>query len=243
MGLDQTQARFTDTPWTLIGALRDGDDATRRNAMDTLVGLYWPAVYGYLRRRGEDRDRAMESAQAFFADVVMGRSLFTKADPTRGRLRTLVLTALQNFRRDAARARAREPQMPETAKDEIDRIEQSLHALGNSGPETEFHRQWAAAVLNEAVRRCREHFVRAGKLGHWDLFEARELAPLTGSIAPRSLADLAVELGYRSAPDAAAAIQTVKKRLLALLEEVICETVGSEDEGEEELRWIKASML
>ncbi len=241
MGLERTGARFETTRWTLVEALRGEDEAARQDATVRLVQAYWPAVYGYLRRRGQGREQAAEETQAFFADVVLGRELFGRADRDRGRLRTLVLASLRNYQRDAARADGRRAAVSQPPRDAIESVERSMGATG-AGPEEEFDRQWAAAALNEAIARCRAHFEGNGKVAHWRLFEARELAPARGQVAARSMAELAAELGYRSAADAAAAVQTVKKRLLALLEEVVSESSATEEDFEAEIAWMRSAV-
>ena len=238
--MDKTGARFQTTRWTLVDALRGDDEGARRDATDRLVRAYWPAVYGYLRRRGAGRDEAAEATQAFFVDVALGRELFARADPARGRLRTLILAALRNHQRDAARAVSARGAWAGPSPGSIEQVERALVAT-TGAPEEEFDRQWATAALNEALSRCRAHFEGGGKARHWRLFEARELTPAKRQIEALPLAALAAELGYRSAADAAAAVQTVKKRLLALLEEVVSESAGTEEDLREEMAWLRTA--
>ena len=239
-----TQVKFETTRWTLIEHLRTDDPAERSRALARLAEIYWPAVYGFLRRRGVARERAEETTQAFFADVVLSRSLFAGAVPDKGRLRSLILAALKRFRIDEhRRSEARGAKVGiKLDVSCIEREERSLR-LGKSGDadaDLEFDRQWAAAQVEEAVRRCRDHFTSSGRARHWELFERRIVDPSVRFTTPLSLAELAPDLGFSSAADAAAAVQVVKKRFDALLRDVVAETVG--DDAETEYRHVIASL-
>lgn len=74
-------------------------------------------------------------------------------------------------------------------------------------------------------RRCETHFESAERAGHWRLFEARVVRE-----SPVPLVEAAATFGFASAALAAAAVQTVKRRLDAILREVVAET--ARDEGE-----------
>ena len=77
-----TRAPFSETSWTLLDGLRDGDEKARRHAREKLITIYWPAVYAFLRRKGHGRDEAIELTQAFFTDKVLERELFGSEHPS-----------------------------------------------------------------------------------------------------------------------------------------------------------------
>ncbi len=220
--LERTGAGFQPTRWTLVDALHNGSGAARERAMDELVRLYWPAVYGFLRRSGKPREEAAECTQAFFAEVILRRRLFEHADEARGRLRTLVLTALKRHLIDRQRSAAASEVLRAWSVDvnQLD-AEDNAHArcpeLADESPDAFFERRWAVAQLEEALRRCEQHFRGTGKSAHWELFAARVVHPAVSAVEPRPLAETAAALGFRSAADAAAAVQVVRKRMLAVL--------------------------
>lgn len=72
-------------------------------------------------------------------------------------------------------------------------------------------------MFTEALRRVESHFECNGRSA-WKLFERRVLRPTS-----QPLGDLALELGFGSAADGAAAVQTVKRRVQAVLREVVAE--------------------
>ncbi len=241
--LEQTGARFDTTEWTLLEAAGGAGDAEEvQRALSALVERYWPAVYAALRRWGKSREEAAELTQAFFVEVVLQRRLFERAEEGRGRLRTLVLAALKRFLVDKHRRGKVRGSQVTISLDSLQREEEILAGQGPTSPADAFERRWALAALQAALTRCQEHFRGLGKAAHWEVFEARVVQPtLTGSAAPM-LNKIHASHGFANAPAAAAAIQVVKKRVLALLSEIAAETVENEAEADEEyallLRWL-----
>lgn len=222
---------FLTTRWTLLDELRAESPGRRRAALERLSTLYWPAVYAYLRHAGLGRDAAEEATQAFFVDVVVGRRLLETATPERGRLRTLILTALKRYKVDQHRRRKARGDGQILALDDgaVQRLEATISGAC-AEPSEAFDRRWAAAQVDEALRRCRQRFERT-KATHWQAFEDRVVGPTVRMTTPTPLAELAERLGFRTGADAAAAVQVVKKRFEMTLREVIAET--SEDSAEE----------
>ncbi len=237
--LEQTDAAFATTRWTVLGALRSEDAGERAAAADRAAAIYWPPVYACARRLVRTRDEAADLTQAFFADVVIGRRLFERAEAANGRLRGLIRSALKRYatdqwRRAAARGRGRV-----VALGELDR-EDSLGIEGDS--ESVFDRRWALALFEEALRRCEAHFTTGprAKAGHWRLFEARVLRPAMHGGMVRPLAEDAACSGFASGAEAAAAVQTVKRRFDAIFREVVAETMGDPSELDDEYRVIRS---
>ncbi|MBZ0170762.1 MAG: hypothetical protein K8E66_00130, partial [Phycisphaerales bacterium] len=221
---------FETTRWSLIDDLRSDDESRSRAAGDQLVRLYWPAVYGFLRRSGLDTEQAGEVTQAFFADVVLTRHLFEKADPGIGRLRSYLLTALKRYRVDLARRAKSHPDWGGPDPSIITAVESRVS--NGSSPELVFDREWAIAVLDEARRRSEAHFCSNGRAGHWALFEARHITPVASGVEPPSLSRLAQSHGFDSPAAVAAALQVVRKRFRAALTAVLSEQNQEPDEQE-----------
>ena len=95
-------------------------------------------------------------------------------------------------------------------------------------------------MLGEALRRCEQHYAAGEKRGHWDLFEARVLRPAVHGCGAPGLSDAAERLGFRTSADAAAAVQTVKRRVNTLMLEVVSETLTRPEDAEEEAAALRA---
>lgn len=219
---------FRTTRWTLLNGLREQDESLRQRSLEILSRQYWQPIYTILRRRGFDSEAAAELTQGFFADVVFQRVLFERADEARGRLRSLLLTALSNYVADGSRQERRHHshsmQMP---LDAMQREECLLHQGAAGSPELEFERRWAIVQLEEAMHRCRRHLHETNLQRHWDAFEMAILRPaISGNVAPPQHV-IAKECGFRSAVHVASALKVVRKRFRILLREVIAETVDN----------------
>lgn len=228
---------FQTTRWSLIEAVRSPDHTDRDRAIDELAARYRPSVYAFLRRRGLSPDDAADVCQGFFETVILKRDLFARAERGNGRLRTLVLAALENYvidcsRREASRARAESGHAGSRPASGFRDEEGRLDLSGPTDRDC-FEARWAIQVLEEAVRRCEDHFRSSGKTRHWELFHMRVLAPSIASTQPPPLQDLSDALGFPSPADAAAAVQTVKRRLATLLEQVVAEECDGADVRDE----------
>jgi len=226
--MSDRHAQFQTTDWSLVTLLRSPSDEDRRRALELIAERSRPPVVAYLLRTGLRQQDADDIAQGFFADVVMGRRLLDQADRRIGRLRSLILTALKRYRIDALRRGARSP-----VNTSLERNPDAA-PVSDERPDAVFDAEWAASLVAEAVRRCREHFCSHGREAHWRLFEMRELLPATNGLAKPALAEAAEACGFARPADAAAAVQTVKRRALAIFSEVIAETVADARDAEDE---------
>lgn len=228
------------THWSIVEALRSGDEAERARANDTIARVYWPAIYTYLRQRGHERNSAEELTQDFFATVICGRRLFEKADSERGRLRSLLLTALRNFLVDVDRKRR---SRADGAALRLDRIDQEERLMSESPPDCDaaFDSRWRALVLEQAVAQCRDSLAASGQSRHWEAFEARCLRPALAQVKPRSYREIAAEFGFGNEAAAAAAVQTVRRQLLIRLSEGVAATVDA-DQFESELAFVRGAL-
>ncbi len=251
MTLEQTYDRFQTTQWTEIRALAGGDERQRRDALELLIDRYWPPVYAHLRSRGTDREAAAELTQAFFVDVVLERGLFEKAEQNRGKVRSLLLTALKRFqidqhRRGEARGAGRTISLAQLQIEDA-RLggasapgsEVSCATESMNGTDHAFDRRWAMGIFEEALGRAESHFRKTGRDAHWELFELRVLQPaITRNEAP-PLLELAQAGGFASPSLGAAAVQVVKRRVASLMREVVAETVDDTADVDEELAEVR----
>ena len=98
-------------------------------------------------------------------------------------------------------------------------------------------------LFEEALRRCESHFRESGRAAHWELFEARILRSAISGNEPGPLGEMPEAMGFASPALAAAAVQVVKRRAMALLREVVAETVDNPADVEAELADVRRFLL
>lgn len=234
MSLEQSQAKFETTRWTLIDALHGEDDQARTEARQSLALQYWPTIYAILRRQGRTRDAAAEQTQAFFTQVVFGRTLFEQFDATRGRMRALLLTALRRFEVDQRRSDMSRRASLHLSAGDLDLEERFLSEQGPDDPAAVYDRRWAVAALDESMHRCVKYCRANGLERHWRAFELYTIRPAVSGCTPPSLDEVARETEFESAAHVASATKVVRKRLRILLREVVAETAIGADEQQRE---------
>jgi hypothetical protein len=98
--------RFTTTRWSVVLSCADSQIASvaARDALGELCRTYWRPIFAFICRRGYSVEDAEDLTQDFFATLLEG-PLLGRADPARGRFRSLILKALQDFLGHAAEKR------------------------------------------------------------------------------------------------------------------------------------------
>lgn len=228
---NQTAADFQSTMWSLVLTAR-GD----REHFERLLRLYWSPVYSFIRRQGFTGHDASDLTQEFMTRVVLGRDLFGKADPTRGRFRAFLKQSLRNFLVDQHRAgKARKAATAPGAEPVSD-------AAANLAAPDEFDRTWAASVVDHALRRLEEECLRDGMEPHWRAFELNILGPAIRKTQPVSMEALARVVGAVDADQASNMVQTVKRRFRRTLREVVADTVRDPALVDAELAELRAML-
>jgi hypothetical protein len=102
---------FLTTHWSLIEKVGNEGDKDRA-LIASLLENYWKPVYCYLRHKGYGNEDAKDLTQGFFHEVVLDRNLVQRADPAKGRFRSFLLHALNQYlinERDKRMAQKRIP--------------------------------------------------------------------------------------------------------------------------------------
>jgi len=155
---------FQLTRWSLIQRVRNGG-ADGARALEELCTAYWFPLYGWARRSGMASPDAEDLVQGFFCDVLR-KELFAKADLTRGRLRTFLLTAFRRYQHDqydkaAAQRRGADRLVSFDAAAGEEWYQEEGAAAAT--PDAFYDRQWALTVLEQAMQRLGGEYARRGK--------------------------------------------------------------------------------
>ena len=216
------------------------DSVARHGALEELCETYWYPLYAYARRTGSSRDDAADLVQQFFA-MLLERGDFERADPTRGRFRSWLLTALRNFaanQRERRRAlkRGGERTLLSFDADEADSRFASEPADARS-PEQHFEWSWAKSVLEQALASLEAEQSRIGRSAH---FEAL-LPALSEDPDAEPHAHVAARLGV-SETSIKVALHRLRKRLGELVREEVLATLADPAELDEELARLRNAL-
>jgi RNA polymerase sigma-70 factor (ECF subfamily) len=222
---------FRTTRWSLILAAA-GRGPVANDALSELCQVYWRPVYAYIRRHGHAPDESADLTQAFFL-YLLEHGGVERADPTRGHFRAYLITAARNFLSNARHHALTLRGGARTPHESIDATDAERDLALNAGdpessPEAVFERQWALRVTERALDRLKSDY--AGR-DQEQVFQ--ELRPFLTSAGPPEDTSTRTNL---SSDAFRAALSRARRRLGEALRAEIRETVGNEEDVEDELR-------
>jgi RNA polymerase sigma-70 factor (ECF subfamily) len=199
------------------------------SALAALCQAYWRPVHEYILNEVRVADDALDLTQEFFSRLIEKR-YSAQADRKRGRFRSFLLASVKHFlledarnRRTKKRGGGREllPLECETAERHY-----RPEPRDDLTPDKIFERHWAFAVMDRALLALRreKHF--------------EQLKPfLTGGSPAMPYSQLAAELGVTEGV-VKTKIHRLRKKYGDLLRAEIAQTVESDTQIEEELRYL-----
>ncbi len=116
-----TSEGFLTTHWSVIDEIAADSDTRNQALINELLKKYWKPVYCFLRHKGYENEQAKDLTQGFFQEVVLTRKLIQHADKAKGRFRTLILSALEQYLARVYRKETAQKRMP---KDKLLQLEQ-----------------------------------------------------------------------------------------------------------------------
>jgi RNA polymerase sigma-70 factor (ECF subfamily) len=228
--------RFVTTRWSLILQTQASDNAVARRALDELCRSYWFPVYAFMRKQTSDLHTAQDWTQGLFASLLAANSL-AQLNPERGRFRSFLLAAAQNFVNNERDRQATQKRGGDRNILSVDfsEGEQRLLKLPVSQltPELLFEQQWALALLERVIGQLRSWYVQAGTL---ELFEHLR-ATLTGDPSAIPLCDVAGTLDM-SEEAVRVALHRMRKRYRQILQNEVAQTTESADDVQQELAYL-----
>lgn len=234
---DSPSRTFPSTHWSAVEAAGREYLQAERPALAELLRRYRPALRAHLlMRRSVDRDQIDDVLQGFIASKVLESDLIGRADRTKGKFRSLLLTALDRYvvslqRHDkAAKRGARRTQELDSA------LEPAATGTGAASSADTFDVAWARQVLSETLGRVRTQCEADGRPDVWGVFESRVLKPALENARPPTYAQIVERYRYRSPSQMWNAVRTGKHIFARVLRSVICEYATSSEQVEAELR-------
>lgn len=231
--------RFQTTRWSLIARSRDTDPELRRKALGELFQRYCPALRAHLLLRQRiNPDRAEDLLQGFFSEKILEGDLLAQVDPARGRFRSLLVRALDNYAVDQARrdlARKQAPGQEVSLESDEVAAEQTISS-------DVFDVAWAREVIAESVRRMEAECRQRNRTRIWEVFEQRILVPTFSHALPPRYDELVRRFGFASPEQASNALMTAKRQFKRTLESVVAEYTEREEEIEDEIRELRQTL-
>ena len=237
---------FLTTHWPLIEDIRSGQDRDRA-LIGLLLDRYWKPVYCYLRYKGYDNEQAKDLTQGFFHEIVLNRNLIKKADQAKGRFRTFLLHALDEYLIDQKRKDAAQKRIPKEKLVPLDIAQPpALHEkIATLDPENCFNYAWKSALLDLTFSQVQAQCLEQGLEAHWHIFRERVVQPVLENYEPPSLQQICARHDIDDEVKASNMIVTVKRRFQAALRKNVRMTIISEnqidDELKEILKWVSSS--
>ncbi len=215
------QVRFQTTQWTLVRASED------LKALDDLISIYWKPLYFYVRQRGYGNEAAKDIVQEFLTGL-LERGAIGRADPSRGRFRTFLLTSLSRFLQDWAKAAGRQKRGAGQTILSLDfaagEREYALQVAAGEPPERVLHRAWARSLWERSLAQLR------ADPAHLEAFRLY--------LADADYKTICARTGLSEA-----AAKTAVHRLKAQLKEIVLGHIRRTVAGEEEVKAELAEFL
>jgi RNA polymerase sigma-70 factor (ECF subfamily) len=230
---------FLTTHWSLIDDIQSSDDGNRA-LIGLLLDRYWKPVYCYLRRKGYDNEQAKDLTQGFFHEVVLNRNLMQRAEQRKGRFRSFLLHALNQYLIDQKREKMAQKRAPAERLVSLDIAHPPVvpQTISRSGPEDSFNYAWKSALLDQVLSQVQVKCCRQGMEIHWNVFHDRVVEPILENREAPSLKEICARYAVEDEVKASNMIVTVKRRFQSALREYVRNTVISENQIDEELREI-----
>ena len=243
---EQSPDRFNTTQWSVVLACADSGTGQKEAhaALTELCRIYWRPIFAFISRRGFSTQDAQDLTQDFFVMILEGH-LLKRTDPSRGRFRTLLLKALDNFltsdyRKRHARKRGGDVQIvswDDWMAEAPSRLSIPSTQVDQWPAERIYDVRWAATVVERALRRLAEECQARGRRRVFDVLSS-------------TLASEREDVSYTSLGKTLGVSETTVKRLVhqlrqrhrALLREEVARTVESMAEIDDEVRYLCAAL-
>ena len=224
---------FPSTLWSLVHRANGADEGLRREALESLLGLYWPALRAHLiLGRRMTPDDADDLLQGFAADRVLQKQFLDSIDPNKGKFRSFMIRCLKNYLVDRLR---RADNLATLAENEDGDARFNRAVISDP-----FEVAWAKQVLTETLKRMLADCQQQGRVQVWALFEYRVLRPALLDVQPVGYEQLIAQFGFSSPSQAANALVTAKRMFRRVMEDVVAQYAKDEGEVQVEISELRA---
>lgn len=168
------EGRFPATRWSLVAGAADPESPGYRASIDSLASTYWRPVYAHFRRKwNRSNEEAKDLTQDFFTSL-LEKGVLARLSSERGRFRSYVMAALDNFARLEHRRESAEKRGGGAVHVSLEDLE-GFEPSATGSPEADFSRDWARSILAEALDEMEAEYREDGKETAFRLFLARDV--------------------------------------------------------------------
>ncbi|MFN0128063.1 MAG: RNA polymerase sigma factor [Verrucomicrobiales bacterium] len=228
---------FPQTRWSLVLRARADDPKPAGAALQDLCRIYWPPIYGYLRRVGHSHQDAEDLTQGFLLSLIQNETL-DRAVPERGHLRSFLLGALKRFIGHSIRHSQRLKRGGGAHWISLDALQADQHyqtiLIDTLTPEHLFDRMWISTLVQNVLQELQMEMAAAGKA---DLFLALQPLLLEATTEEGTNTRLATQLNM-SVGAVKVAVHRLRGRYRDLLLQHIRDTLDSPDSLADEVRYL-----
>ena len=214
----------------------EADEAARK-ALATFSETYWPPLYTFVRRRGHSPSDAQDLVQGFFEHVFEKKTL-SRADQDKGKLRTFLLGALQNYmlkqrERMSALKRGGGQQIV-SFDDQIIDAEAAMHATMHLNEVSSYDAAWASSIVARSWKNVGDRFADEGKR---DWFDALRPFVAGGTAQRPDQEEVAARLGT-SVDNLRVSLSRLRQRYRHALRAEVASTVSDPKDIDNELHYL-----
>jgi RNA polymerase sigma-70 factor (ECF subfamily) len=234
----ENSAQFNTTHWSVVRLAGQSLSPDRAAALEKLCRAYWLPVYFFARRNGCSDADAKDCTQQFFSRLLAGND-FAGLEATKGKFRTFLLAAFTHFlanEHDRATALKRGGGQIPLPLDELTDEQLGRFEVGEDFPPAKlFDKNWAQAVLSQALGKLRLELDSAGKMPQ---FNALKIFLTTEGAAAEYTA-VAQQIGV--APTSVPVlVHRLRQRYREIVRTELAQTVATPADLEEEMRHLFA---
>jgi RNA polymerase sigma-70 factor (ECF subfamily) len=224
----------------VVRSCSEGEQGKAQAALSQLCRTYWRPIFTFICRRGFTVPDAQDLTQDFFV-VVLKRNLLNCADPARGRFRSLLLKALQNFLIDANEKRQAFKRggdfdfvsWDDWMAESPSRLSVPAKVLETWPAEQLYDLRWAATVVEQALRRLAEECESRGRRRVFDKLSGYLAAERSDVCYDELSASLGIPV-----TSVRRVIHQLRLRYRSLLRDEIAQTVSDPAEIDDEIRYL-----
>lgn len=240
--LQEGGAPFHTTHWSVVvQAMASQPPASAQRALGDFCQAYWPPLYTFVRRRGHPPADAQDLVQGFFAHL-LAKDTLSRADREKGKLRTFLLGALQNYlanEYDRAQTLKRGGgQHVVSMDDQLVATEAALVASHGLDEAASYDQAWVSTLVGRAWQRLEGEFAAEGKARVLEL-----LRPfLLGGTTVPSQEEVAARLGM-AFNTLRSILRRTRQRYRETLRDEVARTMTDPSQVDEELRYLYQLLL